>query len=633
MKLFLSLMMTFVFLSLPALADPPGPPQCDWSKLKQSLGYTESGGRYGITNPWNYLGKYQFGEGALNTIGWYSDPQIVEPGKCSGNSAKCEVKCGPVKKGYAACYNEFTGAWTGSAYSKYSITSDKDFLANGPAQEEAFERWMGYNYNATKQCHDAIGRTITDRKGRTCKVTLSGILAGAHLAGPGSCSKGGGVCGYLCKGGGSADNATHVSDYICAHGNISVPSDPGKCSGTDPSIPPGNPGPGDQPPNDDDYCGTGCGGGGPGDPPGIPDHYQIISDLIRKVWVGGLQLMAEQLTVTMMMQAEIVGTLFDAKHQMETERLFQQKTARAHKDYQPSEQMCTVGTFARNLANTDRRAQMSQMTLSQRGVQREMMSGDAIATQGRFSDQLSRFETYRKKFCNPKDNAGGTKDLCENSVTPDMRNKDIDFTRAIDMPLTLQLDVLDTTVTDDETTVFALMDNLFVSRPPRGILKEITTLEAFTLPYQNLRSVIAMRSIARNSFNNIIAQKSYGPEIDAPEKGSNSPYLRAFIKEMGITDEAEVTKLIGERPSYWAQMEILTKKIYQHPNFTVNLYDKPANVARIRAAMKGIKVMQDRDIYEALVRREMLISILTELAIRQHQERISSFIVRAKVAQ
>ncbi len=254
--------------------EQPGPnAQCDWSGLKKSLGYTESGGRYTITNPWNYLGKYQFGEARLHAIGWWSDPQIVDPGKCSGGSAKCEVKCGPVQKGYAACYNEFSGNWTGEAYSKYNITSYQAFLNNPEAQERAFDLHAALAYQETKPCHHAIGRTITDRKGRTCQVTLSGIIAGAHLAGAGSCSRGSGVCGYLCKGGGSADNATHVSDYICSHAGISVPMDPGQCStGKQPTeVSPADPG--DQPDTDPEFRG----GGGDGV---IIEHYDMINELI-----------------------------------------------------------------------------------------------------------------------------------------------------------------------------------------------------------------------------------------------------------------------------------------------------------------------------------------------------------------
>lgn len=599
----------------PAVDTVTGTGQCDWSGLKESLGYTESGGRYGITNPWNYLGKYQFGEARLNAIGWWDDPQIVDPGQCMSNgrrnSARCETQCGPVQKGYAACYNEFSGHWTGEAYTAFGITSYRDFLANGPAQERAFDVHASLLYRETKGCHNAIGRTITDRKGRTCVVTMSGIIAGGHLAGAS------GVCNYLNKGGGAADNATHVSDYICTHRDIPVPIDGGQCTseiagGRGPLDP------GSQPPTDPEFRGIGSGGV-------TVEHYELVGDLILRVWVAGLAVMANQMVATMMAQAEIIGSFFDAKHQLETQRLLQQKAARAHKDYHPSEQMCTIGTFSRNLLDTERRANFTQATLAQRGIQRELMSGENLTVQANVSDRQSRFETFRTKFCNSKDNAGTLGAVCADDIKPEMINRDIDYTRTIDLPLTIAIDPLDdANAGDDGLAAHMLMDNLFQPHPAASIRQDITTLENFQDVYQDLRAIVAMRTVARNSLNNIIAQKSSGAETSG--ESTNTAFLRALIKDMGITDEDEITAILGERPSYYAQMEILTKKLYQHPGFVVNLYDKPANVARMRAAMRAIKVMQDRDIYDALARREMLLSMLAELSLRKEQGRVDTLV-------
>ena len=75
-------------------------------------------------------------------------------------------------------------------------------------------------------------------------------------------------------------------------------------------------------------------------------------------------------------------------------------------------------------------------------------------------------------------------------------------------------------------------------------------------------------------------------------------------------------------PSYYAQMEILTKKLYQNPNFYANLMDKPTNVKRTLTAMKGVELMQNRDIFESLQRQEMLMSLLLELDVRAEQSEV-----------
>ncbi|HTK83604.1 MAG TPA: hypothetical protein VL625_00830, partial [Patescibacteria group bacterium] len=48
-----------------------------------------------------------------------------------------------------------------------------------------------------------------------------------------------------------------------------------------------------------------------------------------------------------------VGAFMDAKNQLETQLLFQQLQAKAHKDYQPTLEMCTFGTALRSIAAAD----------------------------------------------------------------------------------------------------------------------------------------------------------------------------------------------------------------------------------------------------------------------------------------
>ncbi len=580
----------------------PGGGQCNMQGFKEALGARESSGKCTARNK-SFLGKYQLGKtNALVDIG----------------------------------YTDAKGNW------KISGMTDEKFLNDCALQEKAMDAWIAVMAGNVKAAKMSDGKPLTSFIGTPIprcpdkKLTFSGLLGGRHLCGIGSSGKSGfsgtcwqkkytGVIAYFDTGGtadGVDGNKTPVSEYICKFNGFETPYEQGgdfsSCGTGD--LPPS------QPDSKDGFEDEGY-YGDLYDPNPEVRHYKMVDELIRSIWIGGLQLMANQMINTMTQQVQIIGSFFDAKHQLETQRLFQQKAAIAHKDYQPSEQMCTIGTFSRNLANTDRRAQFSQVALSQRGIQREAKSGEGISIDGYVSDRLSRFNTFREKFCNPKDNAQGNKDLCVGNPAPEMINRDIDFTRTIDMPLTLAFDPLEASASDDEAAVYALMDNLFHSAPMPTIEKDKMLLENAIIPYQDLRSLMAKRAVARNSLNNIIAQKSFGPKIDDGE-GSNAQFLRALVKDMGITDEDEITAILGERPSYWAQMEVLTKKLYQHPEFVVNLYDKPANVARMRASMRAIKVMQDRDISDALQRREMLLSILAELSVRREQNIVDTEILR-----
>lgn len=118
-------------------------------------------------------------------------------------------------------------------------------------------------------------------------------------------------------------------------------------------------------------------------------------------------------------------------------------------------------------------------------------------------------------------------------------------------------------------------------------------------------------------------------------------YMKALMMEMGITgidtngdgdvlDAADITvgeqidEMLGERPSYYAQMEVLTKKIYQTPDFYTNLYDKPANVERIGASIDAIALMNQRDRYETLLRQEMLTALLVEENLKTHVDDVNT---------
>ncbi len=124
--------------------------------FKEALAFKESQGNYFVVNTLGYLGKYQFGKGTLEMIGIYN-PQA--------------------------------------------------FLHNPKLQEKAFEANASRNkWILRKDIKRSVGKRING-----VLITESGILAAAHLAGPGSVKK------YLRSGGsqGFADAyGTTVKHYM-----------------------------------------------------------------------------------------------------------------------------------------------------------------------------------------------------------------------------------------------------------------------------------------------------------------------------------------------------------------------------------------------------------------------------------
>lgn len=561
---------------------------CDLTQLKDSLYGTESAssGSHKAIHCGKVMayGKYQFLPGTLNMLNAYKN---ASPGCKSLSQYK--------KVGKNLCHG--TGGFPTEACAGTQEAVMDEFTLNNL-------KWLKNNCPAAVNAVNN-GKIVKGYKksngaknyGEPCRVTWSGVLAGAHIGGAQ------GICNTLGTDKDVDDGYTSRLFYVCKHGGLPVPGE--DC-------------------NPQEYENT-EGDPSTAEPGGWPDGFTPpartfipfngLSDILKYYWVAAFQLMTEDLTTNMMQQVQIIGTFFDAKHQLETQRLMQEKAAQAHKDYQPSTQMCEIGTFVRNLADTEKRADLTATALNRALLDRALASGDS-KTAKITSDGATRLKAYTDKFCNTEDNAKQNKKLCENSGPPEQQNADINFTKAIDAPLTLEINLLDDAPKAEEENLFAFLDHIFMTDRFPWLSANQTELFAFIQPYQEMRSLVAMRSVAYNSFANIIAQKTQAPD---DKEVSVAPFLKALMREMGMEDD-DIEATIGKNPSYFAQMEILSKKIYQHPEFIANLYDKPANVKRLRASMSAIKLMQDRDIHEAMQRREMLMSMLLELKLREKQQ-------------
>ncbi|HPD83032.1 MAG TPA: hypothetical protein PLK85_04360 [Alphaproteobacteria bacterium] len=343
-----------------------------------------------------------------------------------------------------------------------------------------------------------------------------------------------------------------------------------------------------------------------------------------------LGLMTSELTATGIQKIQIIGTFFDAKHQLETQRLFQTLTAQAHKDYHPSEEICKIGTGTRSLVTSERRSDLAQAALANRMMDRQLLSGDALSLEGEKSDRESRLALFINKYCNMDDHAGGLQQLCQNgSANPNQVNMDIDYTNSIENKLTLELDFTQggsaPPATDDEENVFMLSSYLFANEVLPSISGDLMTYQnassSGTNPvkdnanyYQEIRAIAAKRSVAQNSFAAITALKAEGDSEAAP-------FLKAILAETGI-NPTDINDRLGTNPSYFAQMEVLTKILYQDPNFYTNLIDKPVNNERMAAILEGIGNMQDRDIYDSIERSNAILATLISVMSQKEHQRI-----------
>jgi len=180
--------------------------------MLEALGAFESGfppgnpKQYTVINSLGFMGKYQFGEALLIDLGYYKTPKPYIGG---GNG---------VDKNY------WRGTWTG----KKGINSKEKFLNSPAVQEFAIREAFALNLKRVnntlvgqrKSLNDYLGKAKTFNDNGvsiTITITLSGILAGAHLRGPY------GVANLLLKNQVSHDEfGTSILRYIKEYGGYNV---------------------------------------------------------------------------------------------------------------------------------------------------------------------------------------------------------------------------------------------------------------------------------------------------------------------------------------------------------------------------------------------------------------------------
>lgn len=352
----------------------------------------------------------------------------------------------------------------------------------------------------------------------------------------------------------------------------------------------------------------------------------LVDTLFKQNILPAWQNMTDQLSTMMMQQMFAIGAFFDAELQIDAERSMQNLAAQAYKDYHPSHSMCEFGTNVNNIARAEYDSGYVSAFLNKRFVDRQLAHKPMASAFGNDDDKKSRVEAFKKYFCDRRD-LSPNPDNVENSglfICRDLAvqngnvNKDIDFTRTVMLPRTLNMDVSDPQNLTDES-VFEMSNNLYghnaFKMPANPSSKEALD------DVIDIRSIAAKRGVAQNSFNALVGLKS--SIGSAPSGAEPLKYLGAILKDLGVP-EPEIAAYLGDdgNMSYYSQMELLAKKLYQRPDFYTNLYDKPENVKRQGAAMQAIGLMLDREIYESYLRSEMLVSIILELRLMGLQDEV-----------
>lgn len=106
--------------------------------------------------------------------------------------------------------------------------------------------------------------------------------------------------------------------------------------------------------------------------------------------------------------------------------------------------------------------------------------------------------------------------------------------------------------------------------------------------------------------------------LKAKSQNDVTPQTLAAFQKLGVPQSVIDRDLKG-RPSYYALMEVITKRQYQDANFYAGLIKNPAAQDRTSATMAAFTNMQMRDMVQSLQRQEMLYAMLLELRILKRQ--------------
>jgi hypothetical protein len=367
----------------------------------------------------------------------------------------------------------------------------------------------------------------------------------------------------------------------------------------------------------------------------IKDQFQaheiwFLDTFFRQYILPAMMMMTENLTANGMHQMLITGTFFDAKQQLETQRTMQEMTVEAYRKYQPSVEMCAIGTMVGSLANAEPNGQVTAAVLAKRSLDRQLGYVRQSSDTGPVDDRKARLQQFIDRYCDPRDSKGALAAMCPSGAPVSRRNKDINYTRTVDQPRTFDIDFTDGTATPsapsaDEEDILALATNLYGSEVSRRFPLPVMNVVASNDEYAELRSIIARRAVAESSFNAIVGMKAKSLPKDGTVPRA-APYMKLLLSELfpkgtsggvtagdggGITDD-EYKALLGDSPSYYAQMEMLTQRVFQDPRFFTSLYDKPANVERKNVSLQAIDLMLDRDQFKSDLRSEAMLSVILE---------------------
>ncbi len=335
--------------------------------------------------------------------------------------------------------------------------------------------------------------------------------------------------------------------------------------------------------------------------------YHDFADMI----IEALQQKSQQLTVSDQNATTSRASRTDAEIANDAAQETAEDQAEVATEMAPRTNLCVATGATVELASSEEGGQRTQAAAAEATTRYHSYGGGGAAPRGEGWEKQERLKSCKDTYCNPDDFRGAVGVALGITAGGNRRvDNDIDVNRTLIEPLTL--DIMPGNTSDSSSPAFRdimeMSKNLYGNEMFYDLTPQRLDRDLF-----DIRQIQAKRNVLLESFMAQVGLKS---------KGLNpvSAQTTAVFERLGLPDEVIQRDLKGQ-PSYYALMDVVTRKLYQDADYYVQLVDDPAANDRIMASGKAFQNMLSRDMAATLQRQEILYSMLLELKTLKAQRR------------
>ncbi len=320
------------------------------------------------------------------------------------------------------------------------------------------------------------------------------------------------------------------------------------------------------------------------------EYYELWLEKI--FWEYGiapaLPKMMTQISVANQKKLEITSTILDAEKHSNAQLVMQKQKYESAKSVLPSEEHCEAVTLsAGNIAA--RESARANVANSMDFMRQVATSANPVVASPRDYARVTK-EHALCRYADRK-SAGGKMALVCDSVQP----SDEDVERSLIGNLGSKM----TFDEEDQQAINAHAQSMMLPNRPANYDPDLLDYDEMQVAHMGHRSVASRELLASYCF-----MKSYEHKFGGED--SMLSYIQAFLTERGLT-VAEIEELLGEKPSLYAQKQILVMLV-NNPDFGVSLTDVKENIIRLSNVVKSYSVSTRYDMLESLQCNQMMAS-------------------------